>query len=238
MNSRILSIFDFLRFPLMIGVVMIHCDISDQIDPVFREQWSGNIMYLLSNAPILNLLIRFGFLFIIVLGILWLGFDIEFLGIELTGFFFFTLGGILASYKIRFVDFSRFKLFIVLMFLMAIISDLNTRGTTYYFLVHKIVILLGMAVCFMTAAVVSKTEKIKKLMLQFAPTTFFVYAFHGLFVATLRKGLCFILQPTSNVLIICVYVFSITLTIALSLLGYHIIKRLSPKTCAILSGGR
>lgn len=49
MNPRILSIFDFLRFPLMIGVVMIHCDISDQIGPEFREQWSGNIMYFFSN---------------------------------------------------------------------------------------------------------------------------------------------------------------------------------------------
>lgn len=197
-----------------------------------------DLMIIMICSPILNLLIRYGFYFIIVLGILWLGFDIEFFGIELTGFFFFTLGGLFASNKIRFIYTSQFKLFIVLSFSMVVILDFAMRGTTPYFIVHKIAILLGMVVCFMIAANISKKEKIMNLMLQFAPVTFFVYAFHGLFVATLRKGLCFLLQPASNVMIICIYVLSITFTIALSLLGYHIIKKLSPKTCTLLSGGR
>lgn len=33
----------------MVGVVMIHCDISDQLVPELRGQWAQDVMYFFSN---------------------------------------------------------------------------------------------------------------------------------------------------------------------------------------------
>lgn len=50
MNELVSKSFTLLRFPLMIGVVMIHCDITDQLNPNLQVQWAGNAMYLFSNV--------------------------------------------------------------------------------------------------------------------------------------------------------------------------------------------
>lgn len=50
MNELISKTFTLLRFPLLIGVVMIHCDITAQLHPELRNQWAGDVMYLFSNV--------------------------------------------------------------------------------------------------------------------------------------------------------------------------------------------
>lgn len=49
MTTNTLKFFTLLRFPLMVGVVMIHCDISDQLVPELRGQWAQDVMYFFSN---------------------------------------------------------------------------------------------------------------------------------------------------------------------------------------------
>lgn len=49
MTTNTLKFFTLLRFPLMVGVVMIHCDISDQLMPELRGQWAQDVMYFFSN---------------------------------------------------------------------------------------------------------------------------------------------------------------------------------------------
>lgn len=50
MNELISKTFTLLCFPLMIGAVMIHCDITNQLNPNLQVQWTGNAMYLFSNV--------------------------------------------------------------------------------------------------------------------------------------------------------------------------------------------
>lgn len=50
MNEVISKTFALLRFPLMVGVVMIHCDISDQLNPESQTQWAKDVMYFFSNV--------------------------------------------------------------------------------------------------------------------------------------------------------------------------------------------
>lgn len=53
MDNLALKIFSFLRFPLMVGVIMTHCDISgdisSQINHTLGTKWSYDLMYFFSN---------------------------------------------------------------------------------------------------------------------------------------------------------------------------------------------
>lgn len=357
MNDLLSKAFNLLRFPLLIGVVMIHCDITDQLNPNLQVQWAEDVMYLFSNvigrfsvpmffiisgflffrsgifaksiyiaklrsrvntllipyllwnvvgffyfvikhypplctmfhgiaeidisfmnflkafwefrfeglgevksmpidfplwyirdlmvvvlfSPLIYKLVKNGIVLVAVLGFLWFVFDIELIGIEVTGVFFFSLGAYFAVNKIdivRAISPMRIVIPITIIAVASIIIDMTTRGIVYHHLIHKFTILMGIIMVFMCAVNVVKSEKHIDLIYRLAPATFFVYALHGLYVATLRKGLCMVLQPTSNVAVVGTYVLSIILTILLGLICYHILKRFCPCMCKLLNGGR
>lgn len=200
-----------------------------------------DLMVVVLCSPILYKLIKLGSLPVILLGILWFAFDIEFIGIEMTGFFFFTLGGCIAVYNVDIVKILEPKcitISIVLLFLILVIIDMLTRSMACHHLTHKITILAGMVFIFRCAVYFDKSEKLVYWVNRLAPTTFFIYALHGLFVATLRKMLVMVLQPNTNAEIAIVYALSIISTILLSPFCYFVLKRLSPRICLLLNGGR
>lgn len=140
--------------------------------------------------------------FIVLLGILWLAFNINFYGIEVAGFF---LGGYLVVYKIDLISFLESRTSVILItfiFVICIILDFMNRDEAFYYLLHNIVILIGMIFIIMCMTILVKKEKIRNALIKVAPSTFFIYALHGLFVATLRKGLCEIISPSSNIAIL------------------------------------
>lgn len=357
MNELISKTFTLLRFPLMIGVVMIHCDITDQLSPNLQVQWAGNVMYLFSNvigrfsvpmffiisgflffrngifdystyisklrnrvntllipyllwnligflyfvikhyppmsavfqgvseieisfmnflkafwefrfdglgetksmpidfplwyirdlivvvvlSPLIYRLVKSGIALVAALGLLWFVFNIELVGIEMTGFFFFSLGAYFAVNKIdiaKAISPIQIAIPITIIAIVSIIIDITTRGTVHHHLIHKFVILMGIIMMFMWTAIVVKMNKSISLIYRLAPATFFVYALHGLYVATLRKGLCMVMQPTSNVAVVGTYILCIILTILLGLICYYILKRFCPSMCRLLNGGR
>lgn len=291
MNEVISKTFALLRFPLMVGVVMIHCDISDQLNPESQTQWAKDVMYFFSNvigrfsvpmfflisgylffrsgvldkrvyisklrsrlhtlllpyllwnliaflyfvikhypplcyvfqgiteievsfanflksfwefsfeglgesksmpidfplwyvrdlmiivllAPLLYKLIKAGIFAVIVLGIAWLVFDIEILGLEISGFFFFTLGGYLAINKVdMFKGFASKQIVILVLLLTTIVVaiDMITRGTFYHYFIHNISVLMGVAtVCISTVCIIKLGKQIRWID-KLAPTTF------------------------------------------------------------------
>lgn len=200
-----------------------------------------DLMIIVLLAPLLYKLIKAGIFAVIVLGIAWLVFDIEILGLEISGFFFFTLGGYLAINKVdMFKGFASKQIVILVLLLTTIVVaiDMITRGTFYHYFIHNISVLMGVAtVCISTVCIIKLGKQIRWID-KLAPTTFFVYAMHGLFVATLRKGLCLVFCPATNIGIIGVYTVSIILTIIVCLISYYTLKRCCPRVCLVLNGGR
>lgn len=200
-----------------------------------------DLMIIILCSPLLNIFIKLKSPFIVLLGILWLTFNINFYGIEVAGFFFFTLGGYWAVYKIDLISFLESRISVILItfiFVICIILDFMNRDEAFYNLLHNIVILIGMIFIIMCMIILVKKEKIRNALIKVAPSTFFIYALHGLFVATLRKGLCEIISPSSNIAVICIYILSLILTVILSMTCYYVTKRICPKVCVLLNGGR
>lgn len=200
-----------------------------------------DLMVVVLCSPILYKLIRLGSLPVILLGILWFAFNMDFIGIEMTGFFFFTLGGYIAVYNIDIVNIIEPKcitISIALLFLILVIVNMLTRSMACHHFIHKITILTGMVFIFRCAVFSIKSVKLVDWLNRLVPSTFFIYALHGLFVATLRKMLVMVLQPNTNAEFAIVYALSIFSTILLSLICYYALKRLCPKICLLLNGGR
>lgn len=202
-----------------------------------------DLMIVVLCSPLLYKLIKCGRLLVGLIGGIWLSFNPEFCGIDMTGFFFFTLGGYFSMNKVDLADIfksRKAKISTMFLFVIVIIADMITRGETYHYLLHNITILTGMIVMFICADLILRLSIGKSTILieHFASTTFFVYALHGLFVAPLRKGLCLALQPTSNTVAVMTYMLSILTTIILSLITYYVLKKLCPQFCSLLNGGR
>lgn len=162
-----------------------------------------DLMIVVLCSPLLCRLIKCGRLLVGLIGGIWLSFNPEFFGIDMTGFFFFTLGGYFSMNKVDLADIfksRKAKISTMFLFVIVIIADMITRGETYHYLLHNITILTGMIVMFICADLILRLSIGKSTILieHFASTTFFVYALHGLFVAPLRKGLCLAFTTTSN----------------------------------------
>lgn len=146
----------------------------------------------------------------------------------MTGFFFFSLG---AYFEVNKIDIAKaispmqIVILITIIAVASIIIDITTRRAVHHHLVHKFMILMGIIMMFMWTVIVVKMNKSIRLIYRLASATFFVYALHGLYVATLRKGLCMFLQPTSNVAVVGTFFLCIILTILLGLICYYILKK-------------
>ena len=200
-----------------------------------------DLMVVILLSPLIYRLVKGGVVLVAALGLLWFAFEIEFIGIEVTGFFFFSLGAYLAVNKIdvpKVFCSKRIVIPMVFIAIVLIIIDMTMRGENYHHLIHKFTILMGIITMFICAASMVKSRKSISLINRFASATFFVYALHGLYVATLRKGLYMALQPTSNAAVVGTYVLGIILTILLNLICYYALKRFCPSVSRLLNGGR
>lgn len=191
-------------------------------------------------SPLLYRLIKGGGILVGIIGAIWFFFNPEFCGVDTTGFFFFTLGGYFAVKNINITEDvnSRYKMILILLWLVIVIVDMVFRGTNYHHVLHNITILIGLSAMYICTASILNTRKDINIPACLASTTFFIYSLHGLFVAPLRKALCLIIQPTSNVASVATYMLSVLATITLSIIAYYMLKCLSPRFCSVLNGGR
>lgn len=152
-----------------------------------------DLMIVVLCSPLLCRLIKCGRLLVGLIGGIWLSFNPEFFGIDMTGFFFFTLGGYFSMNKVDLADIFKLrkaKISTMFLFVIVIIADMITRGETYHYLLHNITILTGMIVMFICADLILRLSIGKSTILieHFASTTFFVYALHGPVCSTFEKG--------------------------------------------------
>lgn len=102
-----------------------------------------DLMIVVLCSPLLYRLIKCGRLLVGLIGGIWLSFNPEFCGIDMTGFFFFTLGGYFSMNKVDLADIfksRKAKISTMFLFVIVIIADMITRGETYHYLLHNITI--------------------------------------------------------------------------------------------------
>lgn len=71
-----------------------------------------------------------------------------------------------------------------------------------------------------------------------AGSTFFLYAFHGLFSVLTCKTVIRLLPPTGNFICFADYLLIFTLLVSISMAAYALLHRFAPGLLSLLSGNR
>lgn len=181
-----------------------------------------------------------------VLGILWgvsnlfkdnpLGL---YLGFFFTGAFFFSCGAFFSINKKNFVtEFGKFRHAIVL-YVVLIIIDILTLKMDYNWPIHKVEILVGVVAVITVAAQLAQWGKVK-IGDTLSGSSFFIYAFHCIFISDLGKIAFSLLHvPHDNPwAMLALYLAVPILSILICLATYIVLKRYVPMACKLLTGGR
>lgn len=148
-------------------------------------------------------------------------------------FFYFSLGAVIsAKLKNGFLSDKHTVLAALLYAIMVTISYLAPdhlyitviKIACGALMISKIAMLLGRANVFMPEFTIK--------------SSFFVYAFHGLFVSVINKLVTGMLPPTSNLAAFADYIAVFALLYCISGITYVTMKKLAPKPLSILTGSR
>ena len=146
------------------------------------------------------------------------------------GLSYFLIGGILAVNKLSLEGTRKYQPYLALLF------GVGVALYTAYLLPMRISLLCGVLMCYHLASWCAGHEKIKQTLLMLAPSSFFVFAAHGLFSGTLRRALQKIFMPQSSLSLIVFYFVSLFVTLAAMTVLYFVLKKIAPKILKFTCG--
>lgn len=143
---------------------------------------------------------------------------------------FFPLGAYFAIHKHDFVDMAEkcYKISLPVFGCLVILCSANTNLGGQ----DGIITLTG------SASYIWLASKCCKYNIKSADSSFFIYAFHGFPILILSKFLVRFVNPSSPFMWLVCYAGCFVFIVALSMSLYNILKKMSPKFTAIITGGR
>lgn len=199
-----------------------------------------DLMVVVLFTPLLHALIRrWKALPVAAMGVLWFGGWVpDWPGASLTAFFFFGAGACVALMPAGGdgLRLSRGRLLMIAYLFVSVADTFDWAGAADDY-VHRLGILLGIpaCVCFASRWSALRPGRWFALLTQ---SSFFVYAFHGLFIGNARKVLCHVLPPDTPLSLLVVYVGVPVLIIAAGVAGYVVLRRFPPSFARLFTGGR
>lgn len=204
-----------------------------------------NLMLVMLLSPLFYVLIKkFKHWLVWLLGILWCitvanatRDDLMYQYQIFTTSFFFAWG---AYYAIEgsdlVVSMRQFRL-APWLYLPIAIADMLTKGWAYNVYLHNIGIILGIftAVSLMSILLENKRIKVNKFL---AESSFFIFAFHIIFIGDLSKVLIKLYFIDSYAYMAVLYFLVPIVDICICLVLYWLLRRFTPRLCALLTGGR
>ena len=176
---------------------------------------------------------------VIILGIFWVtGFWFVLPGFSITALFFFSFGACFSIHGINFAvkgqSYWRQTGVLYLLLSLVILVLREYEWCTY---LKDINILIGMFFAVsLTAHFIGKGSwRVNKFL---SESSFFIYAYHVLFLQWLIKVLCIVLHPQSDAMLLLVYFLSPAIIILAGLGAYYVLKKYLPRTSAFITGGR
>ena len=216
-------------------------NIDSNAAPICFQFWFiRDLMVMVLFSPIIYLLVKkLKICILLALGLLWIfRLEIDVPGFSITALFFFTTGVYLAVNKINFIKILQpyWVPFSLVSFLL-IITELCLREYDWCKYLHQINILVGMLSVISLSAHFIATG-VWKVNAFLSESSFFIYAYHGMFLALVTKFLCRVLLPHTDWQLVALYFMSPAVIIAVGLFLYWLLKRILPRTTAIITGGR
>lgn len=204
-----------------------------------------NLMIAVLLSPLFYVLIkRFKHWLIWLLGIAWCitvanatRDDLTYQYQVFTTLFFFGWGAYYAIENIDLVaSMRRFRIAPWLYFPIAI-ADMLTKEWEYNIYLHNVGIVLGIftAVLLMSMLLENKRIKVNKFL---AECSFFIFAFHSIFIRDIANVLVKICFIDSYIYMAALYFLVPIVDICICLGVYWLLRRFTPRLCALLTGGR
>ena len=166
--------------------------------------------------------------------------ELPFRGFSMTAIFYFGVGAFWGINKKNMLQAAQKIKYPALILGLALAILATFLATTEY---HEYIIRwfapLGVASAFIITDYLIKNQKTKSILLKYSPAVFFIYAVHELYLKNWVKG-AFYRTPLSESGwgMVAGYIVMPLVLLAICLVLYYILKKISPKTVAILSGGR
>ena len=221
-------------------------EVSQMPYPIDVPLWYvRDLMVMVLLSPIIYWMIRrLGKWLIVALGIVWYFYRALFLpdggwtALLSCAAFFFSWGAYYSINKQNLVlNIGKYR-YAPWLYIPIAIADTLTKGTDYNIFIHEAGILVGIVAAVVIVSNLLRSGKIK-VNDTLANCSFFVFALHTLIMSDIGKILFTVLHlsdTTSAMLFL--YIAVPTLTIALCILLYVVLKRYAPSVCSLLTGGR
>jgi len=209
--------------------------------PMCYQLWFiRDLIVIVIFSPIIYLLVKYGkVLTLLVTGSLWiLNLCPVAPGFNMLTITFFTFGAYLSINKINFVVWAESLLkYWVVVYLGFIIVLMFNQYTSWSYDVINASAYFGVFLMIGAAAFFMRKGVIKENMF-FANSSFFVYAYHGLFLAFITKVLVFVLRPNTDFKVLALYFLCVITTVGVGIAIYWLLNKLLPRFTGIITGNR
>lgn len=159
-------------------------------------------------------------------------------GISTTALFFFGAGSYLAINNIDIISlFVKYWVGIAAVTVLALLVATFNNGTAIHEPILRIFIILGVITTVSLFDYLTKFEGLKKVFFKLAPTTFFIYVVHEIYIINWLKGALQRIAPEGWERLVGYFIVPwICITICIGL--FYLIRRLFPGLMNIALGGR
>lgn len=167
-------------------------------------------------------------------------YELGFSGFSMTAIFFFGAGAFFGIYKYNIVDLSQKNGKIIMFFALILFGYVITyNGEDLYEIWIRIFVIFGVSSALFCGYLILKKSFLKSIFTRLAPTVFFIYVIHELYLMNWING--FFIRMTwksSDKSILISYFIIPIVCLMLSLLLYIIIKRIFPAFLQWSTGNR
>lgn len=178
-----------------------------------------------------------GLLILIVLYITTLESDVP--GLSTTAITFFGIGSYLGMHRYDLTELlPKYNEYKVTLALLALLVATLLGGTIYYELAIRFFILIGVLTLLYLGFLLTRGDKMTAILLKLAPSVFFIYAMHSIYIINWVKGFFYSLDLYEKAWYrLITYIITPFLTIIICLLLYTLFRRLIPRLMSLLLGG-
>lgn len=234
------DVIDIARFSIA-DWLRVFWDYRSGVYPMCAQFWFlRDLMVVMVMSPVIYYGIRFGkILFPLALGLCWMSdFWIHLTGLSSTSFFFFSAGSYFGINKIDFVKFfAPAEKSVLMLYPVSCVLVLMLFDSPLSVYLLRLSILLGIVAAITATShfIADKRWKVNNFL---SESSFFIYAYHQVFLAFLVKMLMAFFSPRTDFGLLSVYFASAFGIILIGLAIYFLMRRCFPRVTSVLTGGR
>lgn len=204
-----------------------------------------DLMVVIIITPLIHWIIKkAGIWPVALLGLLWLTSALLlpkgcYADMLVTAAFFFSLGAVFSINKTDFITPFKKLRWAPAFYLVIAVIDTLTKGADYNIYIHRTGIIFGVIAVVNLVAWLLENNKIK-VNATLAGSSFFIFALHYLIIGDIGKFAFTMLHiPENSPLAMLALYFLVPIIVTAICLGLYVaLKRIAPKLCAVLTGGR